>query len=795
MASRQLTRRDYGKDGFSTDINTNHLPIYSLPDIPINLYHVQVTRIRKPGAYLAASKTLSNDEAIKHQQQQQSAEQPDKVSTESRLFNRRVWASSAVRSQLGKDWEHFVYDSANFAFNTVAVPGFRLSFTEGSDDVTVELRPTRVISFKPLRQYITGHGPHTPDVSTAMTMLRLLVFHVPQRYFYVTGQKLYGRTMDDRSACVIFTGTESYIEFRKGFTLVPRFGLGRVNLNIDITRGVFWNSNLGQMSETTVLNLVCNILRTAPASLDNRTVTALSLRKLIQPKPLTFYVKHLRQKDETTIRPRKLDRIVRDTARSFTFEYKSPGTKISQRISVFEYFLRRYNITLQYPDIPMIVSRDSYFPMEVCYITPMQKFTIALEHVQTTEMIKLAAMQPGERRDEIISRTKELDWEQDPTLKHFGVDISPDMMTTKGRVLPSPVIALGNDARITSSFGRWDFRGRRYVKSGQPLESWGILAVCTKRDMPETLLDEFLLNLFSTVSNHGFNVPNHNPIVHFTAGGEEISESLHILYDQVSHTFRMPCQLIMFVLPNKAPLLWSQVKRVCDVELGVMSQGIQLRNMKKPSVTLCGNIGMKLNAKLGGALAWPLRSSGTQLGGQPFFAVPTLFIGADVAHPPITDVQTRLYDQNRPSIAALSGSLDAQGTRYMGEARAQTTKTEIIEAMYEMVTNILVTWLKHNPTKRLYRFMYFRDGISEGQYGQILDHELIAIKRACADLQLIPPPTITVTICRKRHLARFWPAGKDGDRSGNCRAGTVVDRDIVHPTGFEYCNCPHFLQF
>lgn len=34
---------------------------------------------------------------------------------------------------------------------------------------------------------------------------------------------------------------------------------------------------------------------------------------------------------------------------------------------------------------------------------------------------------------------------------------------------------------------------------------------------------------------------------------------------------------------------------------------------------------------------------------------------------------------------------------------------------------------------------------------------------------------------------RFFPQSeRDGDRSGNCPAGTVVDREIAHPTEFDF---------
>ena len=47
-------------------------------------------------------------------------------------------------------------------------------------------------------------------------------------------------------------------------------------------------------------------------------------------------------------------------------------------------------------------------------------------------------------------------------------------------------------------------------------------------------------------------------------------------------------------------------------------------------------------------------------------------------------------------------------------------------------------------------------------------------------------PKITVIVVGKRHHVRFFPKGRDADRSGNCLAGTVVDQDITHPTEFDF---------
>ncbi len=62
---------------------------------------------------------------------------------------------------------------------------------------------------------------------------------------------------------------------------------------------------------------------------------------------------------------------------------------------------------------------------------------------------------------------------------------------------------------------------------------------------------------------------------------------------------------------------------------------------------------------------------------------------------------------------------------------------------------------------------------------------LCARTAACATFGI--EPKITVLIVGKRHHVRFFPTRpNDADRSGNCRAGTVIDSDITHPTEFDF---------
>jgi eukaryotic translation initiation factor 2C len=94
------------------------------------------------------------------------------------------------------------------------------------------------------------------------------------------------------------------------------------------------------------------------------------------------------------------------------------------------------------------------------------------------------------------------------------------------------------------------------------------------------------------------------------------------------------------------------------------------------------------------------------------------------------------------------------------------------------------------------RIIFYRDGVSEGQFKTVLEQEVDKIKgtplsslslivsytypsasliAACTKLGISPVPKITFIVVGKRHHVRFFPNAKDADRSGNCPAGTVVD--------------------
>jgi len=97
--------------------------------------------------------------------------------------------------------------------------------------------------------------------------------------------------------------------------------------------------------------------------------------------------------------------------------------------------------------------------------------------------------------------------------------------------------------------------------------------------------------------------------------------------------------------------------------------------------------------------------------------------------------------------------------------------------------------VEKKPVFGLSRLIFYRDGVSESQFKQVLELELPLIKSACEEFGV--NPKITLIIVGKRHHIQFFPFQGEGDKSGNCAAGTVVDRDVTHPTDHDFYLLSH----
>lgn len=73
---------------------------------------------------------------------------------------------------------------------------------------------------------------------------------------------------------------------------------------------------------------------------------------------------------------------------------------------------------------------------------------------------------------------------------------------------------------------------------------------------------------------------------------------------------------------------------------------------------------------------------------------------------------------HKPSIAALVASYNRSYTAYSARVRAQGHREEIVTDLMHMVKELLVEFKNRNK-REPQRILFYRDGVSEGQFLQV----------------------------------------------------------------------------
>jgi len=147
-------------------------------------------------------------------------------------------------------------------------------------------------------------------------------------------------------------------------------------------------------------------------------------------------------------------------------------------------------------------------------------------------------------------------------------------------------------------------------------------------------------------------------------------------------------------------------------------------------------------------------------------------------------------------VAACIGSYDKDHCIYSASIKVQerSTKAQAVEMIKEfdvMIQDLLDVYYTHNKRYPKH-IIYYRDGVSESQFRQVLNHEYTKLLEGCK-LRGIEPRVSFITV-QKRHHTRFRPKNVNDpriNRKGNIPPGTTVDTHVVHPTDYDFYLCSH----
>ncbi|XP_042432340.1 protein argonaute 1C-like [Zingiber officinale] len=488
-----------------------------------------------------------------------------------------------------------------------------------------------------------------------------------------------------------------------------------------------------------------------------------------------------------------------------TSELTFPVDERGNLKSVVQYFRETYGFTIQHTHLPCLQvgnkQKPNYLPMEVCKIVEGQRYSKRLNQDQITALLKGTCQVPYDREYNILQTVQHNAYESDQYAKEFGIKISNKLASVEARILPAPRLKYhdtGREKDCLPRVGQWNMMNKKMVNGGK-VNCW--TCINFSPNVPEHIARQFCYQLALMCQTSGMEF-SLNPIFPpLSARPNQMERSLNALYLNAMNILRpqkKQLDLLIVILPDNNGSLYGDLKRICETELGVISQCCLTKHVFKMSKHYLANVSLKINVKAGGRNTVLMDAVNKSI---PIVCdAPTIIFGADVTHP-------HPGEDSSPSIAAVVASQDwPEITNYAGLVSAQAHRQELITDLFKersdpqggtvvsgMIRDLILSF-QEATNLRPERIIFYRDGVSEGQFYQVLFHELNAIRKACASLANFHP-RITFIVVQKRHHTRLFANNHDDrrsvDKSGNILPGTVVDSKICHPTEFDFYLCSH----
>ncbi|KNA05809.1 hypothetical protein SOVF_186940 [Spinacia oleracea] len=643
------------------------------------------------------------------------------------------------------------FTSKDFVVKIVKQRGGRPESEVQKFQVTIKLACKVDIHF--LQEYLLGRFSESPQDAIQVLDVVLRAAKPPTEYVLI-GRSFFSESL---GTGILADG----LEYWRGYYQSIRPTQMGLSLNIDASARPFYESKMVHEFVADYLNLR-DLSR--PLSDANRVKVKRAL------KNITVETNHSAYK-----RRYRVIGVSSEPANQVMFSLGSDDTQLS----VSQYFRDKYNIQLRHPALPCIQigqpKKPTYLPMEVCQIVHGQKYPKKLNEKQVTALLKATCQRPHERENNINKMVKENRYSENQMVKQeFGMNISEVSTTVDARVLPPPMLKYhdsGAEREVAPGVGQWNMINKK-MYNGATVAQWACLNFSR---MDQRLVQQFCMELVAMCSSKGMNF-NPNPCIPIrSAHPAQIEKALSELGVQL--------QLLLIILPDVTGS-YGKIKRICETELGIVSQCCQPRQACKLGKQYLENVALKINVKAGGSNT--VLCDAIQRNIPLLTDVPTIIFGADVTH-------AQPGEDSSASIAAVVGSMDWPGvTKYRGLVRAQGHRVEIIKDLHTCVRELLIAFYKANNKHKPERIIFFRDGVSEGQFAQVLLHEVDVIRQACESIQENYQPRVTFVVVQKRHHTRLFPVdNKMTDRSGNILPGTVVDTKICHPSEFDFYLCSH----
>lgn len=382
-----------------------------------------------------------------------------------------------------------------------------------------------------------------------------------------------------------------------------------------------------------------------------------------------------------------------------------------KKMTVEKYFKDVKKITLKYPELPVLHvgsrTRNIYLPLELCGIPAGQATNRKVTPNCVAAMIKYSATSTDDRKRKIMDLLRRIDYaSQNGEVKGFGINVEKGFQKVDGRLIDPPNIRYINGEDRPAK-GVW--RGKNFMETQTQPIKWAIINCDDRTD------GRAIKNLSDTILNeagrqrmrlNAFNMENDSVNVNMMrARPNEL--------DQIFGQLSKAGYALVFVVIIDRNDCYAKVKQAAELRVGILTQCIKSNTVYRmgsgnPQMTM-GNIMLKVNAKLGGKNHEVVERSYNNFNTA---GSGVMFVGADVTHPS-PDAR------DIPSVVGVAASHDQVGFRYNCAWRLQNPTEEMIQDLENILVEQLNLYKAKNGNRLPAKLMYYRDGVSDGQFGQV----------------------------------------------------------------------------
>lgn len=434
------------------------------------------------------------------------------------------------------------------------------------------------------------------------------------------------------------------------------------------------------------------------------------------------------------------------------------------------------------------------FPAEVVSIISGQSVKAKLTMDETSEMLKFACRSPYANAFSLTSDETRATLSHDAQLlKNFGISVDKSLLAINARVLNVPYVSYRNSDRkqveIRPQFGSWNLKALHVANPGEKIERWtwiNLVAYGGSKGVGPDIPEKFAKFLSDGMGIHISKQPIYPRETRMTR--EEAMHPNGKLAKFFDWMKSEQIQLCVVILAQKeSSALYSNIKMLGDCQYGIHTSCVVANQFGKGDLSYFANVGLKINLKFGGINHVLKESVGLLKGGR------TMIAGYDVTHPTNMGPRTG-KGALPPSVVGLVASIDSGFGQWPAVSWEQESKQELLgDVLVSMFASRLDLWKKYNDGALPENIIFFRDGVSEGQFAQVISEELPFLREACRKKYSGGrQPKITIIVSVKRHQTRFYPTKEDEmSRSGNIQNGTVVDRGITQARYWDFFLTAH----